>query len=87
MAVDWKSQCTKELFEKIHSVTELHFLDYRRALHDSGNYRLARNFKEYAYNVNDALWRCISDDEKEELFLNFLKDSKTRGPEGPEALT
>ena len=76
LAVDWKPQCTKELIEKIHSVTELHFLDYRSALHDSGNYRLAR--KEYAYNVNDALWRCKSDDEKEELFMNFLKDTKKR---------
>ena len=76
LAVDWKPQCTNEFIENIHSVTELYFLDYRCALHDSGNYRLAR--KEYAYNVNDALWRCKSDDEKEELFLNFLKDSMKR---------
>ena len=71
LAVDWKPQCTKELIEKIESTTELHFLDYRSALHDSGNNHLARNVN--AYNVNDALWCCKSDDEKEELFLNFLK--------------
>ena len=28
--------------------------------------------------MNDALWRCKSDDEKEELLMNFLKDTKKR---------
>ena len=32
----------REMIEKIYSVTELHFLDYRSALHEDGNYRLAR---------------------------------------------
>ena len=58
LAVDWKPQCTRDLIEKIYSVTELHFMDYRSALHDAGNYRLIR--QEHAYHVNDALWRCKS---------------------------
>ena len=40
LAVDWKPQGARELIEKIYTVTELHFLDYRSALHDDGNYRL-----------------------------------------------
>ena len=76
LAVDWKPQGARELIEKIYRVTELYFLDYRSALHDDGNYRLAK--EESSYRIPESLWRCKSDDEKKELFLNFLKDSKRR---------
>ena len=76
LAVDWKPQCTKDLIEKIYRVTELHFMDYRSALHDAGNYRLTRH--EYAYHVNDALWRCKSEEERQQLFMKYLKDCKKR---------
>ena len=76
LAVDWRPQCTRELIEKIYSITELHFMDYRSMLHDVGNYRLTKN--EYAYHVNDALWRCKSDDEKQEILVKYLKDCKKR---------
>lgn len=76
LAVDWKPQGAREMIEKIYSVTELHFLDYRSALHDDGNYRLTK--AESSYRVPESLWRYKSNDEKKELFLNFLKDSKTR---------
>ena len=56
LAVDWKPQGARELIEKIYTVTELHFLDYRSALHDDGNYRLTK--AESQYRVADALWRC-----------------------------
>lgn len=74
LAVDWKPRGARELIEKIYSVTELHFLDYRSALHDDGNYRLTKD--ESRYRVADAQWRCKSEAQKKELFLNFLKDSK-----------
>lgn len=76
LAVDWKPQGARELIEKIYTVTELHFLDYRSALHDDGNYRLTK--AESQYRVADALWRCKSGAERKELFVNFLKDSKKR---------
>lgn len=76
LAVDWKPQGARELIEKIYSVTELHFLDYRSALHDGGNYRLTKG--ESSYRVPESLWRCKSEVQKKELFLSFLKDSKRR---------
>lgn len=79
IAVDWKPKATRELIEKIYSVTELHFMDYRSALHDSGNYKLVKD--EFPYHVSDALWRCKSATEKIELFQSFLKDSKKRQKE------
>ena len=56
---DWKPQGARELIEKIYSVTELHFLDYRNALHDDGKYRLTKANSQY--RVADALWRCKSE--------------------------
>ena len=76
LAVDWKPQGARELIEKIYTVTELHFLGYRSALHDDGNYRLTK--AESQYRVADALWRCKSDAQRKDLFVNFLKDSKKR---------
>ena len=76
LSVDWKPQGVKEMIEKIYKVTELHFLDYRSALHDDGNYRLTK--AESSQRVREALWRCKSDDEKKELFLKFLKGTKSR---------
>ena len=49
-------------------------MDYRSALHDAGNYRLTRH--ENAYHVNDALWRCKSEEERQQLFMKYLKDCK-----------
>ena len=74
LAVDWKPQGARELIKKLHSVTELHFLDYRSSLHDDGNYRLSKD--ESHYRVTAKLWRCKTDAEKDEIFLRFLKDSK-----------
>ena len=51
-------------------------MDYRSALHDAGNYRLTRH--EYAYHVNDALWRCKSEGERQQLFMKYLQDCKKR---------
>ena len=65
LAVDWKPQRARELIEKIYSVTELHFLDYRSALHDDGNYRLTKANSQY--RVADALWRCKSEAQKKRV--------------------
>ena len=40
ISIDWKPKHTEELIMKLYSVTELHFMDYRSAIHDSGNYEL-----------------------------------------------
>ena len=74
LAVDWKPQGARELIKKLHSVTELHFLDYRSSLHDDGNCRLSKD--ESRYRVTAKLWRCKTDAEKDEIFVRFLKDSK-----------
>lgn len=79
IAVEWKPKDTRELIKKIYSVSELYFMDYRSALHDSGNYKLVKD--EIPYHVSDALWRCKSATEKTELFQSFLKDSKKRQEE------
>ena len=65
LAVDWKPQRAREQIEKIYSVTELHFLDYRSALHDDGNYRLTKANSQY--RVADALWRCKSEAQKKRV--------------------
>ena len=51
LAVDWKPQGARELIEKIYSVTELHFLDYRSALHDDENYRCTKANSQYRVAV------------------------------------
>jgi hypothetical protein len=51
-------------------------MDYRRSLHDTGNYQLTN--EERIYRVHDAVWRCKSEEEKKELFQKFLVDSKCK---------
>ena len=67
---------TPELVQKLYEVTELHFMDYRSALHDSGNYRLSA--AEQHYVTKDPFWRCKTEDEKTALFEAFLKDTKQK---------
>ena len=33
LATNWRPSCTKDLIEKLHRVTEIHFMDYSSALH------------------------------------------------------
>ena len=51
-------------------------MDYRSTLHSTGNYRLDTNGKHYL--IDDAIWRCKTDDEKEKLFMAFLSDKKSK---------
>ena len=76
ISVDWRPKHTEELILKLYSVTELHFMDYRSALHDSGNYELVP--EEKSYHVPDAVWRCKSEEEKKSIFASFLSDSKRK---------
>ena len=76
ISVDWKPKHTEELIQKLYSVTELHFMDYRSALHDSGNYELVP--EEKSYRVPDAVWRCKSEEEKKDIFTVFLNDRKRK---------
>ena len=76
LATNWRPSCTKDLIEKLHCVTEIHFMDYRSALHIDGNYRLAQSEKKY--EVKPSLWRCKTEPEKRELFLSFLADKKRK---------
>lgn len=43
LSLDWKPKRTRELVEKMYDITNLHFMDYRSALHDTGNYDLTSN--------------------------------------------
>ena len=72
LSVDWKPKHTADLINKIHGITELHFMDYRSALH--GTYRLTSAYQQY--KVNDAVWRCKSENEKNVIFNNFMADKK-----------
>ena len=74
LSVDWKPKHTADLIDKIYDITQLHFMDYRSAMHDSGNYRLAKPYQNY--KVSDAVWRCKSEEEKQKLFENLLMDRK-----------
>ena len=56
ISIDWKPKHTDELIQKLYSVTELHFMDYLSAIHDSGNYEFVP--AESSYRVPDAVWRC-----------------------------
>ena len=74
LSVDWKPKHTADLIDKIYDITQLHFMDYRSAMHDSGNYRLAKPYQNY--KVSDAVWCCKSEEEKQKLFENLLMDRK-----------
>ena len=76
ISVDWRSKDTEELILKLFSVSELHFMDYRSALHDSGNYELVP--EEKSYRVPDKVWRCKSEEEKKDIFAKFLSDSRRK---------
>lgn len=76
IAIDWKPQRTRDLILKLYGVVELHYMDYRSALHGHGNYALAN--EERNYHVHDAVWRCKDETEKNQLFQNFLKDTKRK---------
>ena len=67
LSVNWKLQGVKGIIEKIYKVTELHFLDYRSALHDDGNYQLTK--AESSYCVESL---CKLDDEKNSNCLRVL---------------
>ena len=49
-------------------------MDYRSAMHDTGNYRLAKPYQNY--KVADAVWRCKTEEEKQKLFDSMLMDRK-----------
>ena len=42
LLVDWKRKHTADLIDKSYDITQLHFMDYGSAMHNSGNYRLAK---------------------------------------------
>ena len=73
LSVDWIPKRAAELVEKIYDVTQLHFMDYRSAMHDTGKYRLAKPYQNY--KVADAVWRCKTE-EKQKLFDSMLMDCK-----------
>ena len=62
LSTSWRPKSTHELIEKLYQVTHLHFMDYRSAMHSTGNYRLCTNEKHYL--VDDALWRCKTEEDK-----------------------
>ena len=72
----WRPKSTQELIEKLYQVTHLCFMDYRSAMHITGNYRLSTNEKHYL--ADDALWRCKTEEDKRKLFLTFLHDKKKK---------
>ncbi|KAL3837127.1 hypothetical protein ACJMK2_022508 [Sinanodonta woodiana] len=66
VSVDWKPKHTQDLINKPLSVTKLHFMDYRSAFIDSGNYQLTK--EENIYKINDSVWRCKSEIHKTDIF-------------------
>ena len=51
-------------------------MDYRSALHDSGNYELIP--EEKSYHVPDTVWHCKLEEEKKDIFTKFLLDSRRK---------
>ncbi|KAL3865801.1 hypothetical protein ACJMK2_043152 [Sinanodonta woodiana] len=74
LSVDWKAKHTQDLINMLFSVTQLHVMDYRSALHDSGYYQLTK--EKNIYEINGSVWRCKSEIHKTETFAKFLKDFK-----------
>ena len=82
LTTNWRTKSTSELIDKLYRETKIKFADYRSALHDTGNYRLAsseiKTTKKTHYLVNGTVWRCKQEEEKRELFFAFLSDKKKK---------
>ncbi|CAC5399213.1 unnamed protein product [Mytilus coruscus] len=78
VAVNWKPQHAPDLVDKlpVFDMVDFQFINFRSALHHSGDYMLVHSYKQYT--IADAIWKTKSDEEKRKLFTNFLQDSKKR---------
>ena len=75
LEVDWKPQPLVELVERFYSLIRAQYKDLQRATIGAGNFKLAGPFKHHY--INPSVWASKSNSEKNQLFLRFLKDSKS----------
>ena len=75
LEVDWKPQPLVELVERFYSLIHAEYKDLQRATVGAGNFKLAGPLKHHY--INPSVWASKSNSEKNQLFLRFLKDSKS----------
>ncbi|KAK3101746.1 hypothetical protein FSP39_006084 [Pinctada imbricata] len=81
LEIDWKPQNTPSLIEKITNVIKLQFLDLKRSLSGTGNYRLSGEYKKF--KIAETAYRSKSKEERDQIFKKFLKaDLRKTSPVG-----
>ena len=70
LEIDWKPQNTPSLIEKITNIIKLQFLDLKRSLSGTGNYRLSGEYKKF--KMAESAYRSKSKEERDQIFKKFL---------------
>lgn len=71
VAVNWNSQSTPELIQKLYDMVDFQFINLCSVLHSTGEYELTSSYKIYV--VADMVWRTKNQEEKDKLFKSFFK--------------
>ena len=79
-AVDWKPQTTPELVKKLYDCVRIQFVHLRGCLHGHCDYQLAPSHKHYY--IPDPVWRCKEQNDKDNVYDNFLHDKRRKRPTG-----
>lgn len=69
LAIDWRPRRLPELVDRPHSVVNLQQSKVRRAVHGSGNYKLAEQYKKFSVELQS--WQTISSSEKDAHVVSF----------------
>ena len=73
--LDWKPRNLYELTNKLYETVKSQYVDIQRALYGRGNYVLFEQYKHHF--VDPAVWEIKNEQEQNQLFLNFLRDSRS----------
>ena len=69
VAVNWNSQSTPELIQKLYDMVDFQFINLRSALHSTGEYELTSSYKIYV--VADMIWRTKTRKKKTNCSKTF----------------
>jgi len=73
-AADWKQHKLPDLIEKLTKVVSIQHLDIRRAIHGSGNFKLAKHMQHHY--IDQDTWHNTQNTIKNTKFQNFLIEKK-----------
>ncbi|XP_033097181.1 uncharacterized protein LOC117101325 [Anneissia japonica] len=74
LAVNWKTLKLPDLINRINNIVKLQLCDIRRAIHGTGNFKLAPWMAKFA--VKHVNWVKKSEAEKENVYRKFMKGPK-----------